>query len=559
MKNKNTVKGLSLIELLVVMSILLTVMSIIVVASRELKYHANLTFCTNNMRQISMALATYYNDHKDYPTGLPYDTLQNQLSNYLSNRKTFICPQDYNESTDSYSQFYVYPGQDFGTNKYILGCPRHKRGKLSANIFSLQVATKNQVANVNGNNGKILPGTSYSGTMHLADGTTVASSDIEMQLIQSFSQNNGMLYTIIRVPDGDTGSISVEATKGTNLEIVTPSLVAAVRGTKFTIEVGYDNSLSASNISVSEGIVEVMPIRGLRKENNKIVAAGIKAMKLVEGDSAEIMNEQPKIKQKVIDNRVEKLFKKIQKGKKEGDDVEKDVALYEWLSKFSTNNLGSFVPEPEPYVYPSSYSTSQQAQQAASQANKDANEAYDEVRSAKEVTKNAANVANMEANKANAATQRAQNEAAKVIQELSREHIEQAMETARETILQASKSAEHAQEAQLFLDKALQAQNQALEGKENAEFFASLAATAATQAEEIASGDPSQTTAAQMANTEAQRALVEAQRALAEYNRTATEVEKAAIAAEVAQEKANLAEMFANNAREAVAGYGFEE
>ncbi len=329
-RNKHQ-RGLSLLDLLICMASLCIVAGILIGAGRQIRFQANTTICMNNLRQISLAMASYYNDYGDYPRGLPYNTIQNQLNDYILNTRVFICPEDMQEEYDSYSQFYVYRGDDMSGYKYVMGCPRHKRNKLSASNFSLKSTYKGTVIPVSANDIIIKPGTIARGNIELEDGTTI-TGDVDMLLTQSIKLDNGVLYTVVRVLDGESGTVSVNATHGTKLEIVTPSVIAGVRGTAFTIEVGYLNDRPFSTVTVSQGEVAVTPLAGLRMDNGHLVGAGKRTIPLNAGTSMEIHGNTPSINKSDLTDFLNDLNTKIQKGIHEGRNMDTEKDLYKWLS-----------------------------------------------------------------------------------------------------------------------------------------------------------------------------------------------------------------------------------
>ncbi len=338
-------KAFTLIEVIVAMAVLMIVMTMITLIAREVKYNANITLCSNNLRQISIAMTMYYNDHRDYPKGLPYGTLAHQLDRYIENKKVFICPKDQDEEEDSYSQYYVYPGESFGSLKYILGCPRHKRNSMTAAIFSLKNTQKLEVA-------KVIEKTVFkeTGNIHitiLEDGSKITSKRLETQLIQSFHMKGGYLYSVIRVPEGQTGSISVKATKGTRLEIVTPAAIAAVRGTAFTIQVGRNNKWAYSDIKVTEGTVAVKPIKGYKKKNNKYTRTGKDLIILKKSMRTKLFRKKARLKKKRIRKRIKRLKRKIRRGVRRGRRMRREKMLCNWLSRL----IGGSV-RPYPGIYP---------------------------------------------------------------------------------------------------------------------------------------------------------------------------------------------------------------
>ncbi|MDX9702255.1 MAG: DUF1559 domain-containing protein [Candidatus Auribacterota bacterium] len=549
--------GFTLLELVVVVAVLMVVLSIIIAASRELKYHSNLAFCMNNLRQISLAMVTYHNDHNDYPYGLPYDTLSNQLSRYLSSDKIFVCPQDDYESVDSYSQFYCYPGQDADGSKYVVGCPRHKRGSLCAAVLGFQTAYMTKSAKVTVDNVAIRTGCATSGTMNLEDGTTISSNDIEMHLVQSFRMADGSLYTIIRVPEGETGSLTVNATEGTQLEIVTPSLIAAIRGTAFTVEVQYDNDLPLSSIYVHDGMVEVQPINGLRRVDNEFVAAGKRGMHLRPGESVQIYTEPQKINISALNSRVEALQAKIRRGLASGKDMNPEIGMIKWLMSFSSTPVSLDFPSAKPvYDFSGSYNSVAEARQGAMNAVQGINNEMDNTRTAKNFIKNIANEAEKTLGAIVRDADTSQKQLNKVVDDLSKNKLSKAMESAQA----AQDAAIAAEQKAILINQQLQAAQQAKINADNAvaraQELAGHAETAANQAAVLAQGNPTETGNAQQARVLAEKAVIEVQKTIQEANQAAIDLYNIMQALQTANETAGSARSSANQANQLISQHG---
>ncbi|RJP55919.1 MAG: hypothetical protein C4541_13510 [Candidatus Auribacter fodinae] len=332
MKKIHSIKGFTLLDILICITTLSVVSTIIFTAGKEVRFKANTTICMNNLRQISFAMASYYADYQDYPRGLPYGTLSAQLHSYMSNELVFLCPEDKFEEVDSYSEYYVYRGDDLASFKYVLGCPRHRRQKTATNIFSLQTAKNYPNATVLANNKVVTAGSFTSGTLLLEDNSIVETGSAEVMIVQSLRLENGLLYTVLRVPDGESGKITVNATTGTKLEVVTPSVVAGVRGTEFEVDFGYSESYPYANVTVISGSVAVVPLDGKVEYNGQLVNAGKQEMILNENMTVKIHANPHYYNSKQIGKRLDKLSRKIDRLESIGHETEKAEGLYEWLS-----------------------------------------------------------------------------------------------------------------------------------------------------------------------------------------------------------------------------------
>lgn len=332
---RKTEYGFTFIELMLCITVAAVIIALVVSIGQYVRASSYSTICMNNLRQISMAVVNYYNDHKEYPVSLPYDTLPDQLDSYISTHQAFVCPADKYEGNDSYSQFYVYRGKEISNTQYLIGCPRHKNDKLAMNIFALGTSKNGPVAEVKVDEVKIKPGQiCEGGTMALEDGTTITSSGVSMMLVQSFRMEDGRLYSIIKVPDGETGSVTADVIPGSALEIITPSSIAAVRGTTFIVNIGYENNKPVSNIGVTAGEVAVTPLKGQTMVNGALVPMGICEISLMPGQNINIYGSNNNVNTASIEDKLKSLRRKIEKSQEMGENPQNDIKLYRWLAKF---------------------------------------------------------------------------------------------------------------------------------------------------------------------------------------------------------------------------------
>ena len=342
---RNKQKGLSLIELLVIVAVVMVLAGLLFSVGKRARESSYSSYCLNNLRQISLALLTYYNDHKEYPVGLPYSTLSEELKTYLPEKRVFICPIDYDEAVDSYSEFYVYRGGNQAkVSEYLIGCPRHQGETSAMNIFSLGRAMKSEVAEVIVDEVKINPGDSVEDeTMKFSDGSEVTSSGIEIQLVQSFRMPNGRLYSIVKVPDGEEGSVSANITPGSAFEIVTPSSIAAVRGTDFVVTVSTEGDLSITNVAVSAGSVEVYSIDGGAKDANGEYSKTSNVRSIIKpGESIEVFGKPKVINGQGIEKKIVSLTNEIERGEAHGYNMRRERWLYTRLNFFWAKFLSRY-------------------------------------------------------------------------------------------------------------------------------------------------------------------------------------------------------------------------
>ena len=85
--------GFTIIELLVVLSVILILLTVVTPAVSKAKEKANKTICINNLRQISVALTMYANENDGkFPPDGAKKWSQYLSPDYIKDNKTFDCP-----------------------------------------------------------------------------------------------------------------------------------------------------------------------------------------------------------------------------------------------------------------------------------------------------------------------------------------------------------------------------------------------------------------------------------------------------------------------------------
>lgn len=85
-------KGLTLMELLTVISILATLAALLFPVYINLRTRTDITVCANQLRQIGLALKMYAHDHgDDTPYGMP-SFIGALYPHYINNKEIFVCP-----------------------------------------------------------------------------------------------------------------------------------------------------------------------------------------------------------------------------------------------------------------------------------------------------------------------------------------------------------------------------------------------------------------------------------------------------------------------------------
>ena len=242
---KRSLKAVTLVELMVTTSIIGLVAGVTVSSVSKVRASCRATECLSNQKQISHALQMFYNDHRVFPSDGESASLRVALKDYIDSDAVLRCPCDTSSSsTSSYLPYYVRRFQSDGDVMFTLGCPRHHDCERGPSLFDNGSACVTELGKVQVNGQEVRQDapadvrTMDSGQMAFEDKSTVdvvnASADYAVTVVESFRLGDGTLYTVVRVR-GD-GKIDCKVTPGSKFEVVTPSAIVGVRGTRFTVE-----------------------------------------------------------------------------------------------------------------------------------------------------------------------------------------------------------------------------------------------------------------------------------------------------------------------------------
>ena len=246
--------GFTLVELLVTMSIIAILAGMLLGALRAAQDAAQVTYCSNNLRQMGQSIVMYEDAFRSMPLG----DLPVSLKPYDGNRKLYVCPVDPDQQSDSYTPFYVCRSEQ-DTRKFVAGCWRHNdntRGPVLYGIGAVKQCTMQPVYRKG--NGNLVPfGVDQSNlTMRFADGSTAKlTGGGSMSVLMSYQESGGRYYHMVKVKSGNHCTVISTVTKGSAFEVITPAAIAEAWGTKYDTTTDSDDDDYISTLSVDEGIV----------------------------------------------------------------------------------------------------------------------------------------------------------------------------------------------------------------------------------------------------------------------------------------------------------------
>ncbi len=279
MKRKHR-KGFTLIELSVVIGIIVLLAGAGLVSYKALLDKTRKIACRTNLRAINLALNMYLHDYGVFPS--TESNLVDLLAPYNVSPRMFHCPDDPVKDRNTYALFYVQRETRPDEFAYVIGCPFHSRGEESvALLYGYDPQDlKNLKVTLNGtelDKGEILA--LKSGDVlryYLEDGTPYATVNVvsnidSASVLASFKLPGDKPYGILKI--NDVGEVDVSVQSGSRFEVVTPSTIAGVQGTRFGVNVSTDNNYYTTTIDVQEGVVTavILPNTVEAFKNNSLV------------------------------------------------------------------------------------------------------------------------------------------------------------------------------------------------------------------------------------------------------------------------------------------------
>ena len=256
-------KGFTTVEILLMSCIGIVLAAMAVGAASRARAFSRSTVCLNNLRQISMAVENYQSDWKDCPF-----QLSDLYPGYLKETAVFKCPEDRLISTgtlpliNSYESFYINRDlSEEDPDELFLYCPRHFSGTKGIGVTIAYAASIMNNQSVTWNNIEIPPGTEVTGGQFKFPGGIFALADnnLKVGVFGSAILPDGKTFSIIYIPEGTTGNLTVVNNSESRFEIITPSIVADADKTQFTLSNSWDSKLdqATTQVAVNQGTMRV--------------------------------------------------------------------------------------------------------------------------------------------------------------------------------------------------------------------------------------------------------------------------------------------------------------
>jgi prepilin-type N-terminal cleavage/methylation domain-containing protein len=147
LKQRFAKRGFTLVELLVVIAIIAVLIGLTVPAVMRVRGAANRTTCSNNLRQIGLALHNYHVSHGSFPPGVGYESGAAPFPFMSWNARLLpFLEQDnlWKQTLEAFAQDHNFlaqpPHVGLGTVVPVFACPADSRTLVSRDIGSKTVA-----------------------------------------------------------------------------------------------------------------------------------------------------------------------------------------------------------------------------------------------------------------------------------------------------------------------------------------------------------------------------------------------------------------------------------
>jgi type II secretory pathway pseudopilin PulG len=260
MRRHISTQRFTVIELIVVISVIMVLLALVAPALKRARDRSLQATCISNVRDISLAIQLYHNDHEAYPA---WEHLDASLASYrtAAAEDAWHCPK----TEEPYGLFYVprgvgeemdsrFPAAD----NYFLGCPYHKVVNFAAgkgtDTYTFGWVKHDGVDIACGDEIE-------DGLLEFSDGST-ARVNGRVMVLTSFRNAEGGVYTILKVfrnYGSTTINVSVppSVSHRSKLEVVTPAGIAGVVGTVFEVNYQRAGPQNRMSVQVTSGTVDV--------------------------------------------------------------------------------------------------------------------------------------------------------------------------------------------------------------------------------------------------------------------------------------------------------------
>lgn len=286
-------KGLTALELMVVIGIISVVLGLTLSVLGHATRLGRQTGCLSNMRELALALNAYHTQYRQLPADDRPERLEAALFPLIQQRDVFHCPDDPRPGASSYAPYYVRR-RDLDPRDFILGCPRHSGGEVATVLFGSAGAKGGRLGAMTHDGQPVKVGQRVTGgLLRFADGSVASiETDLSVDIITSFQRPDGSHYTILRVPVGESGAVALDVNPKSRFEVVTPAAIAGSEGTTFYVVVhktGTERKVADVVLYVRKGKVNTRS-RGFRA-HSRLVEPGEAV--LVASPSGDIVDCNP--------------------------------------------------------------------------------------------------------------------------------------------------------------------------------------------------------------------------------------------------------------------------